>query len=90
MASAVTSSLSKLNPFKRGKEDNDEKGEALDIDSVGGGGHAARKSKITKDQLVSRTTAFPIGLADVFHRKSAKHCELSLRMKASYLSATLV
>lgn len=39
MASAVASSLSKLNPFgsKGGKDDSDEKGEALDIDSVGGG-----------------------------------------------------
>ncbi len=53
MASAVTSSLAKLNPFgsKGGKEDNDEKGETIGIESVAGGGHAARKSKITKDQL---------------------------------------
>lgn len=55
MASAianVTSGIAKLNPFGgKAKEDSDEQGETLDIDSVGGGGHAARKSKITKDQL---------------------------------------
>ena len=54
--SAVTGTLSKLNPFGKGsKEDGDDKGEAIEADSVGGGGHASRKSKITKEQLkVSR------------------------------------
>ncbi|KAK3713191.1 hypothetical protein LTR37_008624 [Vermiconidia calcicola] len=51
----VTSTLSKLNPFGKSKDDDEDKGEAIEYDSVGGGGHAARKSKITKDQLkVSR------------------------------------
>ncbi|KAK3708421.1 hypothetical protein LTR37_011517 [Vermiconidia calcicola] len=51
----VTSTLSKLNPFGKSKDHDEDKGEAIEYDSVGGGGHAARKSKITKDQLkVSR------------------------------------
>src|ERR1700761_2723146 len=48
---AATSSLSKLNPFGKSKEDDDHKGDTIEVDSVGGGGHAARKSKITKEQL---------------------------------------
>lgn len=52
---AVTGGLSKLNPFGKTKQDSDDKGEVLEADSVGGGGHASRKSKITKEQLkVSR------------------------------------
>ena len=53
--SAVTGKLSKLNPFSKSKTDDDDKGQAIEIDSVGGGGHGSRKSKITKEQLrVSR------------------------------------
>lgn len=52
MTSAITSGLSKLNPFSRSKGGDDEdKGEQIQSDSVGGGGHASRKSKITKDRL---------------------------------------
>lgn len=51
MAAAVTSGLSKLNPFGKSKTDDEDKGEAIQPDSVGGGGHASRKSKITKEQL---------------------------------------
>ena len=53
--SAVTGTLAKLNPFGKSKVDDDDKGQALEIDSVGGGGHASRKAKVHKDQLkVSR------------------------------------
>ena len=48
---AVTGGLSKLNPFGKSGGDNDDKGEAIEADSVGGGGPASRKSKITKEQL---------------------------------------
>jgi len=52
MAANITAGLSKLNPFSRSKTtDEDDKGEEIQPDSVGGGGHASRKSKITKDQL---------------------------------------
>ncbi len=49
--SEVTSAFSKLNPFGKRKEHGDNQGEALEQDSIGGGGHAARKSKVTKEQL---------------------------------------
>ena len=50
-AQAITSGLAKLNPFGKVRDDDENKGEAIQADSVGGGGHASRKSKITKDQL---------------------------------------
>ena len=53
MAASITSGISKLNPFSKSKGggDSDDKGEEIQPDSIGGGGHASRKSKITKDQL---------------------------------------
>ncbi|KAK5166891.1 uncharacterized protein LTR77_007620 [Saxophila tyrrhenica] len=49
MASALTSSLSKFNPFGgKGKQDDDEKGEALDLDSSL---QTLSKKHVTKDQL---------------------------------------
>ena len=50
-AQAITSGLSKLNPFGKISDEDENKGEATQADSVGGGGLAARKSKITRDQL---------------------------------------
>lgn len=51
MAASITAGLQKLNPFAKASKDSDDKGAELQPDSVGGGGHASRKSKITKDQL---------------------------------------
>ena len=52
MAATITAGLSKLNLFSKSKGGDDEdKGEEIQPDSVAGGGHASRKSKITKDQL---------------------------------------
>ena len=49
---AITSGLSKLNPFGgKGKGNDEDKGEAIEPDSVGGGGHASRKSKLSKQEL---------------------------------------
>ena len=52
MASLVQG-VAKLNPFKKStKEDDDEdKGEEVDVGSVAGGGHSARETAITKGQL---------------------------------------
>lgn len=51
----VASKFSKLNPFGKGHRDGDDLGEEVQSDSVGGGGHGARVSKITKEELrVSR------------------------------------
>jgi phosphatidylinositol phospholipase C delta len=56
--SDLVSGISKLNPFSKSKKsavDDDDKGEALDENSVAGSGHASRRSGITKDKLrVSR------------------------------------
>lgn len=52
---AVTSKFSKLNPFGKAGRDEDDFGEEVQSDSVGGGGHGARVSQITKEELrVSR------------------------------------
>lgn len=51
MASGLTAKLSKYNPFGKIKKDEDDVGEAIDNDSVAGGGHAARSTRITKEQL---------------------------------------
>ncbi|CZT17368.1 related to phospholipase C [Ramularia collo-cygni] len=51
----ITSKFSKLNPFAKPGRDEDDVGEATDSYSVGGGGHGARVSQITKEELrVSR------------------------------------
>lgn len=53
----ITSKLASLNPFSktkrshRPKEDDEDQGEQIDVSSVAGGGHAARRSEITKNQL---------------------------------------
>jgi phosphatidylinositol phospholipase C delta len=50
--SDLVSGISKLNPFaKKSKIDDEDKGEAIDAGTVAGGGHAARRSGVTKDQL---------------------------------------
>lgn len=52
MASGLTSKLSKFNPFSsKAGRDSDDLGEAVEADSIGGGGHGARQNKITKEQL---------------------------------------
>ncbi|KIV96553.1 hypothetical protein PV10_00403 [Exophiala mesophila] len=56
-SAAVTSRLSRLNPFSRSKPEVDDEdiGEEVDSATVAGGGHSARQSDITKNQLrVSR------------------------------------
>lgn len=51
----VTSSMGKLNPFAKSGRDEDDYGDTVEANSVGGGGHGARVSKITKEELrVSR------------------------------------
>ena len=51
--SDVTSRLARLNPFSKVKkgEDYEDVGEEIDSSTVAGGGHAARQSDITKNQL---------------------------------------
>ena len=53
MASGITSGIAKLNPFskKKGGEDDEDAGEAIDSSTVAGGGHSFRQSAITKNQL---------------------------------------
>ncbi|KAF2126494.1 PLC-like phosphodiesterase [Dothidotthia symphoricarpi CBS 119687] len=53
----LISGIAKLNPFSRKSAvDDDDKGEAIDATTVAGGGHASRRSHITKDKLrVSQT-----------------------------------
>ncbi|KAL2265091.1 hypothetical protein VTJ83DRAFT_6191 [Remersonia thermophila] len=50
--SRLSSRMGKLNPFKsrskRGDEDEDDHGEAIDIDTVAGGGHAALPADIAR------------------------------------------
>lgn len=54
--SDITSKFSKLNPFGKSKVDNEDLGEKIDQNSIAGGGHAARQTQITKEQLrVSHT-----------------------------------
>lgn len=50
-ASGITGRLAKLNPFSGGKTDEEDLGQTIDSTSVAGGGHAARKSKITEKEL---------------------------------------
>jgi len=48
----LAAGISKLNPFsKKSAVDDEDKGEAIDANTVAGGGHAARQSNITKDKL---------------------------------------
>ncbi|CDS00652.1 related to 1-phosphatidylinositol-4,5-bisphosphate phosphodiesterase delta 1 [Sporisorium scitamineum] len=54
--SIITSNFAKLNPFsKTGAADpeggGDNLGEEVELDSIAGGGHAARRTKITKSEL---------------------------------------
>ncbi|KAK4502699.1 hypothetical protein PRZ48_006125 [Zasmidium cellare] len=49
--SGITSKLSKLNPFGKAKVDDEDLGEKIEADTIAGGGHAARQTKITKEQL---------------------------------------
>lgn len=51
MAAFLTSAVAKLNPFAKHERDEDDFGEAVEVDSVAGGGHASRVSQITKEQL---------------------------------------
>lgn len=64
-APAITSRLSKLNPFSktRSKVDDDDIGEEVDSTTVAGGGHSARESDVTKSHLrVSRAVrSFLVG-----------------------------
>jgi phosphatidylinositol phospholipase C delta len=49
--SNLTSRLSKLNPFGKAKTDEEDLGETIDSTSVAGGGHASRRTDLTKKEL---------------------------------------
>jgi phosphatidylinositol phospholipase C delta len=50
--SDLVSGIIKLNPFsKKSKVDDEDKGEAIDAGTVAGGGHATRRSDVTKNEL---------------------------------------
>ena len=49
--SGLSDRLSKLNPFGKSKTDDEDLGEEMQPDSLGGGGHSTRRTKITKEQL---------------------------------------
>lgn len=49
--SVLTSRFAKLNPFSKSKGDDENLGDVTDASTVAGGGHAARQTAITKDQL---------------------------------------
>ncbi|KAL5378032.1 hypothetical protein PMIN04_011024 [Paraphaeosphaeria minitans] len=50
--SELVSGISRLNPFsRRSNVDDEDKGEAIDEQTVAGGGHASRQSAITKNRL---------------------------------------
>lgn len=48
---SVTSRLTRLNPFGRAKTDEEDLGETIDSTSVAGGGHASRRTNLTKKEL---------------------------------------
>lgn len=48
---SVTSRLARLNPFSKGKTDEEDLGETIDSTSVAGGGHASRRTNLTKEEL---------------------------------------
>lgn len=48
--SEISAKLAQLNPFKP-REDDEDRGEAIGIDSVGGGGRSAKRSGQTKSNL---------------------------------------
>ena len=49
--SNITSRLSRLNPFGRVKTDEEDLGDTIDSTSVAGGGHASRRTQLTKREL---------------------------------------
>ncbi|GAB7329571.1 hypothetical protein MBLNU13_g01330t1 [Cladosporium sp. NU13] len=49
--SNITSRLSRLNPFGKVKTDEEDLGETIDSTSVAGGGHASRRTHLTKKEL---------------------------------------
>lgn len=51
MAQALTGKLASLNPFSRSRKHDDDRGEEIDVGTIGGGGHGARASDITKHDL---------------------------------------
>jgi len=51
MAEAVSSKLSKLNPFSKRATDDDDAGEEMDAAAVAGGGHGANPNDIAKHDL---------------------------------------
>lgn len=48
---AITTKISKFNPFNKPHQDSDDLGENLAPDSIGGGGHGALATKITQEEL---------------------------------------
>ena len=49
--SGLSAKFSKLNPFDKTTIDDEDLGEAMQPDSMAGGGHSMRPTKITKEQL---------------------------------------
>lgn len=73
MTSVLTSGLSKLNPFSKPKEDDDDKGEEVQADSVGGGGQASQKATVPKGRLrVSRALKAMLSDEGVISEKDAE------------------
>lgn len=71
--SDLTSKLEKLNPFARGSDDDDyDTGDVVDFTSVGGGGHAARRTTITTGKLrISHAMRSFLVHHDVLSKKDA-------------------
>lgn len=49
--SQLISGIAKLSPFKKAPVDDEDKGETIDQGTVAGGGHASRRSAVTKNEL---------------------------------------
>jgi phosphatidylinositol phospholipase C delta len=49
--SALASRLANLNPFKEEDSDDEGIGEEIDSDTIAGGGHGARRTDVTRNQL---------------------------------------
>ncbi|CAK4030340.1 related to phospholipase C [Lecanosticta acicola] len=49
--SGLSSKFAKLNPFGKAENDEENHGEEVQPNSIAGGGHAARRTQITKEQL---------------------------------------
>ncbi|KAI0151817.1 1-phosphatidylinositol-4,5-bisphosphate phosphodiesterase [Xylariaceae sp. FL1272] len=51
MSSSLTSGIAKLNPFGSKEQDDEDAGQEIDYQTVAGGGHSARRTKVTSQEL---------------------------------------